>query len=70
MPWMSYLAVSDFTACPDPICSQEKMLCCWRHPQWQQGIEKLNPLGSDEVLPSNMDFDEEERKKRIFVIVS
>lgn len=32
--------------------------------------EKLNPLGSDQVLPSNMDFDEEEHKKRIFVIVS
>lgn len=39
MSWMSYLAVSDFAACPDPICSRDKMLYSWRHLQWQQGRE-------------------------------
>lgn len=34
MSWVSYLA-----ACPDPICSWDKILCSWRHLQWQQGRE-------------------------------
>lgn len=49
--WMFYLTTSDFPAYPHSICSRDKLLCSWRHLQWQlYQREEKNLLESDQML--------------------
>lgn len=68
MSWMSYSAISDFAACPDSICSWDKLLCSWRHLQRQlyHREEKLNLLENDQMLSWNKALTRRNAEREFF----